>query len=181
MIGASHRPLHFPGLRRRDRYLSKGLKPVECGVAGWAGASGRGREERRSLLGRLCLGGPYGVKEGLEVVPGYGCLLCQAEELTFLVNHSLLSRSVLSPSHLWALWCGGGGCAQELRCNLVRLRCLWGICGVGGGRRTWQTAGYTGVGEGVGRNPELPCLRKPNGERLFKEKQLGQALWRSVG
>lgn len=87
---------------------------MEWGAAGWAGARWEGQGGEEGLLGRLCFGGPsvgppYGVKEGLEVVPGYGCLLCQAGELTFLVNHSLLIRSVLSPSHLWARRCEGEG------------------------------------------------------------------------
>lgn len=94
--------------------FQKGLSQWSGGRQGGQAPGGRGREERKSLLGRLCFGGPsvrppYGVKEGLEVVPGYGCLLCQAGELTFLVNHSLLIRSVLSPSHLWARWCEGEG------------------------------------------------------------------------
>lgn len=48
----------------------------------WKGQGG----EEESLPERLCLGGVWD-KEGPEVVPGYGHLIFQAEELTLKVSH----------------------------------------------------------------------------------------------
>lgn len=115
-------------------------------------------------------------QKGSEVVPGYGCLIFQAEELTLMVDHSFIQSNI---KFLLPLGTVGLG-TQEVSGDLVHLRCLSGICGVGDSRHSQEAGGYTSQ-RGNGEEPGVARPWKPKGELSFKEEEsLGQALCRSV-